>query len=152
MNMDEITAALEAMTRLSRYVMENASKEQLTDTQILSCKILLTEWKAGEKVEEKYCRRHGDKVYRCRQAHTTQTGWEPDETPAMWAVIDVTHAGTISDPIPASVGMEYVYGKYYFDPADNKTYLCTRAGTVDGETITLYYLPHELVGQYFELA
>ena len=29
-------------------------------------------------------------------------------------------------------------------------YLCTRTGEADGGTITLHYLPHELVGLYFE--
>ena len=44
--------------------------------------------------------------------------------------------------------MEYTYGKYYLDPEDSKTYLCKR-GEETG-SIVLYYLPHELIGQYFE--
>ena len=55
--------------------------------------------------------------------------------------------GTIDDPIPAARGMEYEYGKYYLDTEDGKTYLCNR-GEETG-SIVLYYLPHELVGQYF---
>ena len=66
----------------------------------------------------------------------------------MWAVIDKTCAGTQDAPIPASRGMEYEYGKYYLDPEDGKTYLCKR-GEETG-SIVLYYLPHELVGNYFE--
>lgn len=54
----------------------------------------------------------------------------------------------IDDPIPAARGMEYEYGKYYLDPEDGKTYLCKRLN--DTGTIVLYYLPHELIGQYFE--
>lgn len=151
MTMTEINAALEAMTRLSRYVMESASKEQLTDAQILSCKILLDEWKAGEAVTVGICRRYGEKVYRCCQSHTTQADWTPDKTPSLWTVIDVAHTGTPDDPIPASRGMEYTYGLYYLDPEDDGIYLCARAGAVDGETIVLQYLPHELIGQYFEV-
>lgn len=56
------------------------------------------------------------------------------------------------DVITASRGMEYVYGQKYLDPEDNKTYICKRQGEADGGKVTLYYLPHELVGQYFELA
>ena len=56
--------------------------------------------------------------------------------------------GTIDDRIPAARGMEYEYGKYYLDPEDSKTYLCKR-GEETG-SIVLYYLPHELIGQYFE--
>ena len=90
-----------------------------------------------------------NKLYKCVQAHTSQALWEPAATPALWVVIDVTHAGTQDDPIPASRGMEYEYGKYYLDSEDGKTYKCERTGeTADGK-IVLQYLPHELVGHYF---
>ena len=81
-----------------------------------------------------------NKLYKCVQAHTSQALWEPAATPALWVVIDVTHAGTQDDPIPASRGMEYEYGK---------TYKCERIGEAAGGKIVLQYLPHELVGQYF---
>jgi hypothetical protein len=91
----------------------------------------------------------GGKLYKCQQAHTSQEGWKPSATPALWVVIDVAHAGTQDDPIPASRGMEYEYGKYYLDSEDGKTYLCERTGEAAGGKIVLQYLPHELVGQYF---
>jgi hypothetical protein len=90
-----------------------------------------------------------NKLYKCVQAHTSQALWEPAATPALWVVIDVAHAGTQDDPIPASRGMEYTYGLYYKDPEDTKLYLCERIGEQSGNKITLQYLPHELVGQYF---
>ena len=62
------------------------------------------------------------------------------------------HAGTVEDPIPAARGMDYVYGKYYLDPEDNRVYICKRVGEADGGVINLQYLPHELIGQYFEAA
>lgn len=92
----------------------------------------------------------GGKLYKCRQAHTSQEGWKPSATPALWVVIDVTHAGTQDDPIPASRGMEYEYGKYYLDSEDGKTYKCERIGEAAGGKIVLQYLPHELAGQYFK--
>ena len=95
---------------------------------------------------------NGGKLYKCQQAHTSQADWTPDATPAMWAVIDKTHAGTLEDPIPASRGMEYEYGKHYLDGEDGNTYLCQRTGEAEGGTIVLQYMPHELVGNYFELA
>ena len=93
---------------------------------------------------------YNGKLYKCRQAHTTQADWTPDVTPALWTVIDVTHAGTIDDPIPASAGMEYTKGLYYIE--GGIIYLMNRQGMAEGETITLYYLPSQLVGQYFEIA
>lgn len=93
-------------------------------------------------------RRYDSKVYKCLQAHTSQVDWAPPVVPALWVVINTSSSGTIDEPIPASRGMEYEYGKYYLDPEDNKTYLCKR-GSETG-TIILQYLPHELIGHYFE--
>lgn len=90
-------------------------------------------------------------VYRVNkgQGHTTQENWPPHSTPAMWTIINVDHAGTQDDPIPAARGMEYTYGLYYKDPEDTKLYLCERIGEAAGGKIVLQYLPHELVGNYF---
>lgn len=91
-------------------------------------------------------------VYRVNkgQGHTTQENWPPHSTPAVWTIINVDHAGTQDDPIPAARGMEYTYGLYYKDPEDTKLYLCERTGEAAGGKITLQYLPHELIGNYFK--
>ena len=93
-----------------------------------------------------------NKLYKCVQAHTSQALWEPSATPALWVVVDIIHAGTQDDPIPAARGMEYEYGKYYLDGEDGKVYLCERTGEQAGGKITLQYLPHELIGNYFKAA
>lgn len=91
-------------------------------------------------------------VYRVNkgQGHTTQENWPPHSTPAVWTIINVDHAGTQDDPIPAARGMEYTYGLFYKDPEDTKLYLCERIGEAAGGKIVLQYLPHELAGQYFK--
>lgn len=89
-------------------------------------------------------------LYRCNQPHTSQADWKPQITPALWTRIDKSHEGSESDPIPATRSMEYTYGLYYSDPEDGKTYLCKRTGEPEGGVITLHYLPHELIGHYFE--
>lgn len=102
----------------------------------------------GEHPQSRVRGRTSGFLYKCGKSHTSQADWPPENTPAIWTVIDESHAGTIDDPIPAARGMEYEYGKYYLDPEDGKTYLCQR-GSETG-TIVLQYLPHELVGHYFE--
>lgn len=150
MTIKEINAALEAMTRFARISLQSAADAQsISDNDILSCKALVKPWAAGETVTPGTCRLYQDKVYRVRQEHTTQEDWTPDKTPALWAVIDMEHAGTEEDPIPAARGMDYIYGKYYLDPEDGKIYICERIGATSGETINLQYLPHELIGHYF---
>ena len=121
----------------------------LTDADAVSVADLFLPWAAGVDYAVGDRRRFSDALYKCAKAHTSQTGWEPPNVPALWVVIDAGHAGTIDDPIPAARGMEYVYGLYYTDSEDGKLYLCQRTGEVTGGTVVLQYMPHELVGQYF---
>lgn len=131
-----------------RPIIEQAAVS-LSDGEAASVPELIAAWAYPVAYAEGDRRSYGGKVYKCRQAHTSQADWTPDKTPALWVVIDVTHAGTQADPIPASRGMEYEYGKYYLDSEDGKTYKCERTGEAAGGKIVLQYLPHELVGQYF---
>lgn len=132
-----------------RPVIEQASAS-LSDGEAAKSPELFPKWAypvsyvVGNRVSD------GGKLYKCRKAHTSQERWNPAATPDLWVVIDVAHAGTQDDPIPASRGMEYEYGKYYLDSEDGKTYLCERTGEAAGGKITLQYLPHELIGNYFK--
>ena len=120
-----------------------------TDENAVKVIDLYPVWMVGISVAKDSRYQYNGKLYKCVQAHTTQADWTPDVTPALWTVIDVAHAGTIDDPIPASAGMEYTKGLYYIE--DGVIYLMNREGMAEGETITLYYLPSQLVGQYFEV-
>ena len=135
-----------------------AAAVSLSDGEATKSPELITRWAdhIGETVAPGDRRSDEDadgvlRVYKVREGkgHTTQKSWPPHLTPAMWVVVDVTHAGTQDDPIPAARGMEYEYGKYYIDSEDGKTYKCERIGEAAGGKIVLQYLPHELVGQYF---
>lgn len=140
-----------------RPVIEQASAS-LSDGEAAKSPELFPRWAdhIGETVKPGDRRSDMDEsgvlhVYRVNkgQGHTTQENWPPHSTPAMWTIINVDHAGTQDDPIPASRGMEYEYGKYYLDSEDGKTYKCERIGEAVGGKIVLQYLPHELVGNYF---
>lgn len=121
----------------------------LTDADALEAVELFPVWNAGTEYAADERIQYGGVLYRVVQAHTSQAGWEPDKTPALFTVIDEQHAGTKEDPIPAAKGMEYTYGLYYTDPEDGKLYLCERTGEAAGGKVTLQFLPHELVGLYF---
>lgn len=131
-----------------RPIIEQAAVS-LSDGEAATVPELITAWAYPVAYAEGDRRSYGGRVYKCRQAHTSQEGWKPSATPALWVVIDVAHAGTQDDPIPASRGMEYEYGLYYKDPETTKLYLCERTGEAAGGKIVLQYLPHELVGNYF---
>ena len=99
------------------------------------------EWAAGTAYTVGYKVRRGGKLWRCLQAHTSQTGWEPENAPALWTEICETHDGTLADPIPYSGNMALESGKYYIQ--DYTIYLCTR------DTGNPVYNPlAELVGIY----
>ena len=150
--MDVLGVATPAQAEAKHNAMVNAGA-MLTDEQALTVIDLYDEWN-GNKVQvydgkdkehpQTKVQRLGD-LYKCNISHVTQPDWPPELTPNMWVAINMAHAGTLEDPIPAVSGMEYEEGKYYVDPSDEVVYLCTRGGV-------LQYLPHELIGHYFEVA
>lgn len=98
-----------------------------------------TDYTAGFKV------RRGGRLWRCVQAHISQSGWEPENAASLWTEICETHDGTIDDPIPYSGNMALESGKYYLQ--DNVIYRCTR------DTINpVYNALADLVGIYVEVA
>ena len=140
---DTTLPTLSDMLNLSRIV---ASKpDMLTDEESLKVKTLYPEWTPGIEVKTGYKCQHEGGLWKARQDHTTQEGWEPSmDTASLWERIDEEHAGTLEDPIPYTPPMEIFKDKYYVQ--DGVTYLCTR----DSET-PLSYNMTELVGLYVEV-
>lgn len=144
------------MARNLRPYIEEAA-QSLPDADGLKAKALYPRWEklvtlGSVTAEAGFRFTHGGNLYKCINANPSfQLDWVPGNgTAALYVRVDETHAGTLEDPIPAARSMEYTYGLYYSDPEDGKVYLCTRTGEAAGGTITLHYLPHELVGLYFE--
>ena len=101
------------------------------------------EWTADTEYTIGYKVQRNGKLWRCRQAHTSQTGWEPENAASLWTEICESHAGTLEDPIPYSGNMALESGKYYMQ--DGKIYRCTRD---TGNPV--YNALSELVGLYVE--
>ena len=100
-------------------------------------------WEAGVAYAAGYKVKDNDRLWRCLQAHTSQAGWEPENTPALWESIDEEHDGSQYDPIPYEGNMALVSGLYYSQ--DGAMYLCIR------DTVNPVYNPlSELVGIYVE--
>ena len=90
---------------------------------------------------------HGGKLWKLRQEHTSQNGWEPGATgtESLWEEICETHDGTKYDPIPYDGNMALVNGLYYTQ--GGVLYLCNR------DTVNpVYHALSELVGLYVEVA
>lgn len=125
----------------------------LTDNEALQAVELFPVWSPGieitqEMIDEGRNRfRQGKQLYKTTVVHTTIAEWPPATTPTVWSPIDIEHAGTKEDPIPAAVGLVYQKGLYYIE--DGVVYLCTRQDTEGGTE--LFYMPSQLVNIYFEV-
>ena len=141
------------MTRSEAYAYRSKIEQaaaKLTDSEALTSAELFERWSgraymAGERGTE------GGVLYKARQDIAANPTWRPSLTPTLWEpVAQPVEAGTKSNPITAVAGMTYIVGRYYRE--GDKLYICKRAGMADGTEVTLYYLPSQLVGHYFEEA
>ena len=133
---EEVTAMLIRQQINTLTVDDNTALRMLT---------FYPEWASDTDYTAGYKVRRGGKLWRCIQAHTSQTGWEPENAASLWTEVCESHAGTLEDPIPYSGNMALESGKYYSQ--NSKIYRCTR------DTVNpVYNALSELVGLYVEEA
>lgn len=148
-------------TMSAMLVVARAGAQSLPDSLALQAAALYDDFEdvVGQTVEQGFKFRYDGKVWKTVQPKTIIQSIYPTGvgTESLYAVINETNAGTISDPIPAQANMEYEYGKYYSE--NGVIYLCKRGGLTDeqaeamyGQKITLQFTPSQLIGQYFEIA
>lgn len=114
------------------------------DNTALRMREFYPDWAAGQDYPEGFKVQQGGALYKVLQAHTSQTGREPENAPSLWTEICESHAGTLTDPIPYSGNMALESGKYYTQ--SGMTYLCNR------DTVNpVYNALSELVGIYVEV-
>ena len=111
------------------------------DNTALRMKSFYPEWAAGNAYAAGIKVQRSSKLWRVVQAHTSQTGWEPENTDSLWEQINETHSGTVDDPIPYEGNMVLVQGKYYMQ--DYEIYLCIR-----NSDVPVYHVLKELSGIY----
>ncbi len=89
---------------------------------------------------------HGGKLWKLRQEHTSQAGWEPGAagTESLWEEVCEGHAGTVDDPIPYGGNMALVSDLYYSQ--NGVVYRCTR-----DTGVPVYHALADLVGLYVEI-
>lgn len=122
-----------------------ASAPIVDDGVAVKVKAFYPEWVPGGAYISGDRRVYTERLYKCRQTHTDQGVYTPDQMPAMWEIIDESHAGTIDDPIIYVVPMEVFEDKYYIYA--DVLYKCT---CNSGQALT--HTPDQLVGIYFEVA
>lgn len=116
----------------------------LDDGTALTVKGLFPAWKADTAYTVGCKVTYNGRLWRCVQAHASQHGWEPENTPAMWESINETHSGTEDDPIPYEGNMALAKGLYYVQ--NYVVYRCTR-----DTGAPIYHALADLVGMYVEV-
>lgn len=104
----------------------------LPDEDALEAAELFPAWMVDTAYEVGIRVRYADKLYRCEQSHTSQTGWEPPAVPALWT--EVAKPGEI--PVwkqPTGAQDAYMAGdKVHYPTKDDPVYI----STVDNNTWT----------------
>lgn len=65
----------------------DAAGGMLTDEQAITVPSLFDSWKPGVEVVVDQRQERNGKLYKVLQAHTTQEGWEPENTPALYVEV-----------------------------------------------------------------
>ena len=102
---------------------------KLTDEELLSVQPALEgrAWQAGLSAQIGDVYSHSGFLWRCIQAHTTQTGWEPEKVPALWRKVEIIHEDTKRI---WQAGVDYALGDSVFYPDENGAeYVCITAHT-----------------------
>lgn len=63
-----------------------AESGSIDDVTASEQSLLFAEWTVNVAYTVGALRRYGDTLYRCVQAHTSQTGWEPPVAVSLWSV------------------------------------------------------------------
>lgn len=136
---------IERARQLRAMIEQNA--ETMPDETAQGYTELFPKWKSGlvfgeSDIGMRVCK--DGRLYKIRSAHTAQSDWTPEATPALYEEISIDpEAGTHGNPIEYSGNMTLENGKYYTQ--NGGVYLCYRY-----TEIPVYNTLAELVGLYVE--
>ena len=102
---------------------------RISDEELLSVQPALEgrNWHANIAVQVGDVFTYKGSLWRCIQAHTTQGGWQPDKTPALWHRVEVVAEGTVR---VWAAGIDYIVGDVLAYPDGNSPlYECLQAHT-----------------------
>lgn len=123
--LEEASRPLRSEEVLAMLIPQQINGLTVDDNTALRMLDFYPEWASGTAYTVGYKVRRDGKLWRCLQAHTSQTGWEPStDTASLWTEICESHDGTLADPIPYDGNMALESGKYYIQ--DCVIYLCNR--------------------------
>lgn len=113
--------------RLRRHI--ETAVQSLSDSEALEAVTLHPAWKAGVYYSAVYKVQYGGALFKVLQAHTSQTGWEPENAPSLFAKVlipdpEVVHEWEQPDSTnPYSAGDKVTHnGKTWVSDVDNNVW------------------------------
>ena len=105
----------------------DAAGAQLDDAAALDAMAIYPVWEIGTEYAVNDRRRYGANLYKCVQAHTSQSDWTPDAVPALWVKVSVEEWPEFVQPTGAhdayNTGDKVTYnGKRYVSLIDANVY------------------------------
>ena len=113
-----------ALGLLLRLAVEDG---RLTDEELLSIQPVLDgrSWRPGLAVQIGDVFSYNASLWRCLQAHTTQSDWPPDCTPALWRKVEVIHEDEVR---VWQTGVDYIIGdEVAYPDVTGDVYVCQQA-------------------------
>ena len=111
-----------------RHQIETAV-QSLPDSEALEAVTLYPEWAAGVDYSTGHKVQRGGKLCRCLQAHTSQSGWEPDNATSLWAKVLIPDETVVPEweqpgsTNPYSAGNKVTHnGKTWVSDVDNNVW------------------------------
>lgn len=131
-------AAYQAAERARSLTMEEVSRMliaqqintlEVDDSTALRMVEFYPDWAAGQAYTAGHKVQRGGKLWRCLQAHTSQSGWEPDIAPSLWAKVLIPDPEAIPEweqpdsTNPYSAGDKVTHnGKTWVSDVDNNVW------------------------------
>ena len=123
-------SAEEALPNVLGLLLRTAVADgRISDEELLAVQPALEgrSWRANVAVQVGDVFAYKGALWRCLQAHTTQGGWQPDKTPALWHKVEVVAGGTVR---VWEKGVAYAVGDVVAFPKEDGTqYTCIQAHT-----------------------
>lgn len=118
------------MTRTEAIAYRNkieSAASTMTDATALTAVELFPAWAVGKAYAVSDRAQYNGILYKCIQAHTSQSDWIPDATPALWKTVSVDEYPEWVQPTGAhdayNIGDKVSYnGKHYVCTADANVY------------------------------
>ena len=125
----ERTRPLTAEEVTAMLIRKQINTLEVDDTTALRMVDFYPEWIAGQAYTVGYKVQHGGKLWRCIQSHTSQTGWEPENAPSLWAKVLIPDENVVPEweqpdsTNPYSAGDKVTHnGKTWVSDIDNNVW------------------------------